>query len=209
MSRSFLCKQNARCVRRAGRHAARSPRSGSASPGQPRSTPAGNAGSDSNGWVMRFGANGLLQWERQWGDETDFRNIVATPDGGMLVYAHTRRAYKPTDPAECDLIEGGSGCLCYCDGDLWLLRLDAGGKVLWEKTYFKMSTDGSTPKAIAALADGTFVLSGVASEPPYDSLMLRFGCSISPGGRRRNSRSAPPIASMRSGWHLQAPFCRE
>jgi hypothetical protein len=88
--------------------------------------------------------------------------------------AHTRRAYKPIDPAECDLIEGGSGCPCYCDGDLWLLRLDAGGKVLWEKTYFKMSTDGSTPKAIAALADGTFVLSGVASEPPYDSLMLRF-----------------------------------
>jgi hypothetical protein len=110
-----------------------------------------------------------------WGDETDFRNIVATVDGGLLIYAHTRKAYKPAIPVDCTITnwwKPGN-----CDGDLWLLRLDASGKVLWEKTYFKMSAEDSAPRVIAALTDGTFVLSGAASQEPHVPLMLRFNAN--------------------------------
>src|SRR5262249_50830664 len=99
-------------------------------------------------WVIRLDAAGGVLWEKTYGGQLDdaASRIAALPDGGFIV----ARSLPSWDKNK---------------GDGWLLRLDAKGEVLWEKTY------GSKLAAFASvtpLADGGFIVAGKLHERPAD-----------------------------------------
>lgn len=76
-------------------------------------------------WVMQVSAAGdQILWQKAYGGANDdyAEAIVATADGGLLVAGWTESF--------------GSG-----DRDLWLLKLDLSGNILWQKTYGGASFD--------------------------------------------------------------------
>jgi len=75
-------------------------------------------------WVVKIDSTREIVWERCLGGPShDSRNdAIATPDGGILVLGEI------TYP-------GGDISQHFGGTDAWLCRLDASGKILWEKTY--------------------------------------------------------------------------
>jgi hypothetical protein len=89
---------------------------------------------DRDAWVLKLDADGNPEWQRSYGgaglDEAVFVEVVDTsnPDQGYLVVGVTE-----------SFGAGGK--------DIWALRLDEEGDVLWEKTYGGTGTDA--PSMIA------------------------------------------------------------
>ena len=90
-----------------------------------------------DGWVRRFDDGGRLLWDKTFGGEGDDEAyaIAALPDGGLAVAG-------TTDPK-------GAG-----EVNAWVLRLDDGGRLLWEKTFVGKA------RAIAVLPDGGLAVAG-------------------------------------------------
>lgn len=75
-------------------------------------------------YVLKTDNDGILLWEKTYGGVLDDRctSMIMTSDGGYLIsgYTHSFGA-------------GGS--------DVWLLRLDSNGELLWERTYGGIDDD--------------------------------------------------------------------
>jgi len=95
-------------------------------------------------WVLKLDANGILLWERTFGGSGNDRanSIVLTPDGGYAVAGHTRS-------------KGAGG------SDFWVLKLDANGSLLWEKTFGGFL--GDFAKSIVSTSDGGYAVAGYTS----------------------------------------------
>ena len=80
---------------------------------------------NSDFWVLKLDAGGNIQWQKTYGGaESDYpSSIEQTTDGGFIV-AGTTNSF-------------GAG-----KGDFWVLKLDAGGNVQWQKTYGGAGRDG-------------------------------------------------------------------
>jgi len=91
--------------------------------------------------VADAGAGEAPAWDRMFGGVQDDKAyaVLQTPDGGFMVAGSTAS-------------RGAGG------HDAWVLRLDAGGALAWEKTYGGPKTDEAY--AIAATPDGGFILAG-------------------------------------------------
>src|SRR5436190_2728665 len=101
-------------------------------------------------WVVRLDADGQKLWERQFGGTSggDFgRTVLQTSDGGFLIggYSHS--------PVSGDKTAPNLG-----NGDFWVIRLDAQGNKLWDKTYG--GSDRDWLAATCKTLDGGFVLLG-------------------------------------------------
>ncbi|WP_025322790.1 choice-of-anchor D domain-containing protein [Deferrisoma camini] len=95
-----------------------------------------------NLWVLRLDAGGNVLWQRAYGLLGGFgeANAVApAADGGFLIGGWLARS--GSDP-----------------GDLWLLRLDANGEVLWSRTYG--GSEYERAEAVVLSADGAGIASG-------------------------------------------------
>jgi hypothetical protein len=94
-----------------------------------------------DGWVAKLDGDGKVVWERFYGGDADdsVAAIRETPDGGY-VFAGT------TDS------KGAGGA------DAWVVKLNATGEVLWERTFGGPLDDGATD--IVALGDKGYVVSG-------------------------------------------------
>jgi uncharacterized delta-60 repeat protein len=92
-------------------------------------------------WVARLSAKGELLWENTFGGgmEDWATAIAGFPEGGFAVAGETQSK--------------GAG-----NGDVWVLRLDSGGGLLWENTFGGKRRDSA--KALAALADGGLAVAG-------------------------------------------------
>ena len=99
---------------------------------------------DFDGWVFRLDPRGEVVWERTFGDARKNRldAVKALPDGGFIVSGDTERA--------------GDGPF-----DGWLIRLDADGNVLWERTYGGAGRDEA--RFVDALSDGGFAVAGLTT----------------------------------------------
>jgi hypothetical protein len=79
----------------------------------------------SQAWVIRFGHNGFVKWQKVYGDASsswdEARSICPTGDGGYLV-AGSKGARDPN----------GSGLLW---SDIWVWKLDRSGNIIWQKAY--------------------------------------------------------------------------
>ncbi|MHA2612326.1 MAG: InlB B-repeat-containing protein, partial [bacterium JZ-2024 1] len=92
-------------------------------------------------WVLKLNANGDVVWQRTYGwARLDWaRSIQQTSDGGYIVAGMT------------DSFGAGSW-------DIWVLKLDANGNVLWQKTYGGANWDEAY--SIQQTSDGGYIVAG-------------------------------------------------
>jgi len=120
-------------------------------------------------WIVRLDPAGEPVWERSFGgrDTDQVYGLVATGDGGALAVGHTRSS--------------GAG-----ESDVWLIRLDGDGTLVWEQT---LGTRGNDRARTAAPApDGGFFVGGFqAGSGPgdRDAWLLRVDADGEPVWERR------------------------
>jgi len=93
-------------------------------------------------WVLKLDGSGNVQWQKTYGGVVDDRVSVAvapTSDGGYVV-AGTTWSF-------------GAGY-----GDVWVLKLNGSGDVVWQKTYGGPERDEA--RAVAPTSDGGYVVAG-------------------------------------------------
>jgi hypothetical protein len=103
-----------------------------------------------DGLVMKFNNIGTLLWSKTLGgaQEDHLTEVVATPDGGCVAGGRTNTAGLET-----------------YSGDIWFVRIDGNGNILWQKRYFIGGTAGG-PAALTATSDGGFAFSGTFPNTP-------------------------------------------
>jgi hypothetical protein len=94
--------------------------------------------------VFKFSSTGTLLWLKSYGGANgdSGKYIKPMPDGGCVVAGIT--------------YSYGSG-----DADIWLLRLDSTGAIIWQKTYGGSSYESL--QSFEATTDGGFVIGGTTS----------------------------------------------
>ncbi len=90
-------------------------------------------------WLSTIGGSG----------EDSGNDIIATGDGGYLLVGTTNS------------IDGAITDKTTTDNDIWVVKADANGAVVWSKTYG--STQNDQGYAIIAASDGNYVVSGYVS----------------------------------------------
>ena len=94
-------------------------------------------------WVLRLDGAGNVVWERTFGGaeyDSGF-SVAALEDGGFAVAGSTRSK--------------GAG-----ESDIWVLRLDGAGNVVWERTFG--GTEKDAPLSVVRLSEGGFAVAGEA-----------------------------------------------
>jgi hypothetical protein len=105
--------------------------------------------------VVKLNASGTIVWEKIFGGGgDDFGNkILNTADGGYLIAALTT-----SSDGDVSANHGGY--------DTWLIKVDANGNKVWEKTYGGSGWDGDG--TIATTADGGYLLAAYSSSNDGD-----------------------------------------
>ena len=97
-------------------------------------------------------ANGKKLWDKAFGSKGSnaFTSLVGTPDGGFLLGGYTDAGIGGD---KSEVSKGGD--------DYWVVRVDATGKKIWDKTF-----GGNNPdylRQVLATTDGGFLLIGTSS----------------------------------------------
>jgi len=94
-----------------------------------------------DGWVLKLDANGNVLWQRTYGSSgfDDIRSLERTRDGGHVAAGYTESF-------------GAGG------GDAWVLKIDATGNIVWQKTYGSTAKDQAN--SIRSTQDGGYVMAG-------------------------------------------------
>lgn len=115
-------------------------------------------------------ANGNKLWETTFGgtgDENGAASVQKTADGGFFIGARSTSGVSgnKTSPGR-----GGE--------DYWLLRIDANGNKLWERTYGGTGDDRLS--SVEPTADGGYIIGGSSSSPVSgNKTSERFGTQYS------------------------------
>ena len=98
-------------------------------------------------WVVKIDKNGLLVWEKSFGGKEidESYQIIKTADNNFLIVGETRSSDQDVSSQN-----GGA--------DVWVLKIDSNGEMLWEKTYGGANFDAA--KAITLSNDGNFLIAG-------------------------------------------------
>ncbi len=99
----------------------------------------GAGGSDI--WVLKLDSTGGIVWQKTYGGifYDEGRSIQQTSDGGYIVTGSTESF--------------GAG-----SEDIWVLKLDSTGGIVWQKTYGGISNDEG--RSIQQTSDGGYIVSG-------------------------------------------------
>jgi len=109
-------------------------------------------------WVLKLKSDGSVDWEKTYGGSgIDFAySIQQTSDGGYIVAGYTNSF--------------GAG-----DDDIWVLKLDSNGEVVWQKTYGGSGVDDAY--SIQQTSDGGYILAGRTNSfgaGGYDAWVLKL-----------------------------------
>lgn len=106
-------------------------------------------------YVVRLDSLGNTVWSKSYGGSaSDVANsVIQTTDGGFVVAGYTASS--------------GAGAK-----DFWIMRLDTGGKVSWQKTYG--GTGDDIAYSIQQTSDGGFLVAGSLTGASVDALVLRL-----------------------------------
>ncbi|NIX63678.1 hypothetical protein [Gaetbulibacter sp. S0825] len=98
-------------------------------------------------WLIKITPDGNLLWSKTYGGSGDDvgQKVVATNDGGFAI-----TGYSMSSDGDASKNEGFH--------DNWLLKLDANGNILWEKSYGFSGHDHSY--SIIQTSDGGFLMTG-------------------------------------------------
>ncbi len=102
-------------------------------------------------WILKLDKCGNIQWERSFGGTNyeSARDVVQTADGGFIIAGET----NSTDGG---VINGYAATK-----DIWILKVDAVGTLLWQKRYGGNGLD--IANHIHLLNDGSFYLTASSS----------------------------------------------
>jgi len=99
-----------------------------------------------DGWLVKLDANGDIEWDRTYGGASvdQFGGILALPGGDYLIHGQS----LSTDG---DLPEN------HGNWDVWLMRVDAAGEIIWSHSY-----GGSDPDSPMSLIpyQGNYLVAG-------------------------------------------------
>lgn len=98
-------------------------------------------------WVVNISGTGDLIWERSYGGSEidEARGIVASDDGNFVIVGDTRSSDQ-------NVMNNHGGA------DLWVIKINPLGELLWEKTLGGTSFD--VGRSIVKTADNGFLMSG-------------------------------------------------
>lgn len=90
-----------------------------------------------DGWIARLDGNGTLQWQQSLGgsDNEELRAAVVTSDGGVIA-----AGTSSSSDGDVPMNRGGD--------DLWIVRLDAAGALIWSRTAGGSQNDGAASVAV-------------------------------------------------------------
>jgi hypothetical protein len=129
----------------------------------PSSPPDSQSIQSNNVIIGKLDSNKHLSWLKVYGGRRMDQGVkvVEVHDGGLAVLA---------------LTESYSGDISFSRGsqEIWLLRLDSTGNLLWEKTYG--STEGDGPIAFSSTSDNGFIVLGASLGADYD-VPFHYGSS--------------------------------
>lgn len=94
-----------------------------------------------DGWVLKLDAAGGIEWQRAYGDALfqEARAVALAKDGGYVIAGDTS-------------FFGGAG------GDAWVLKVDAGGSIVWQRRYGGAGEERF--HALQPTVDGGYVVAG-------------------------------------------------
>lgn len=97
-------------------------------------------------WVVKLSTCGEIQWQKSFGGTgyESAKDLLQTDDGGLLILGET-------NSTDGDVIAGYGSTK-----DIWLLKLDAGGQLLWQKRFGGSQMD--IGNRIVPTPDGNFIL---------------------------------------------------
>ena len=100
---------------------------------------------DNDYWIVKYDVTGNIVWQKTYGGtSSDIANsIQQTTDGGYIVAGYTLSS-------DGDVI-GNHGSI-----DCWVLKLDAAGTIIWQKTYGGTGSDKA--ESIQQTADGGYII---------------------------------------------------
>jgi len=107
-------------------------------------------------WIVRIDANGEELWDRYLGGSQDewLGTIpIGSADGGYFLVINSDSP-----------ISGNKTAPNFGAPDIWLVKLDATGRILWDKTYG--GTDADYGSAVVERSDGSIVLGGSSFSAP-------------------------------------------
>lgn len=114
-------------------------------------------------WLIKINAKGAIEWEKTIGGSGDDKLMSVTRlDDGYIVGAASN---SPVSGEKTDKSKGGM--------DIWLIRLDKTGKILWQKTYGGYYND--EVKKILPTERGFIVLSESNSPAGEDKNLDNLG----------------------------------
>jgi hypothetical protein len=102
-------------------------------------------------WIVRTDANGNKLWDRSYGGANDdyLRTVKQTTDGGFILGGQSLSA-----PG------GNKTSALFGTNDFWVVRIDANGQSLWDRSYGGASADRL--QDLQQTRDGGFILGGVS-----------------------------------------------
>ncbi|WP_435356148.1 hypothetical protein [Emticicia sp. SJ17W-69] len=103
-------------------------------------------------WVIKVDASWSMVWQKGFGGTSNelLSTITSTSDGGALIGGLSNSA------ASGNKTSGNSG-----DYDYWVMKIDASGNKLWDKTFGGSQTDYL--KSIVVTSDGGAILGGFSN----------------------------------------------
>ncbi|GAB3164029.1 hypothetical protein GCM10027291_04810 [Telluribacter humicola] len=103
-------------------------------------------------WVVKLDASGVKMWDKTFGGDSfdNFRALLQLPDGGYLIGGQSQ------SNASGNKTENSKG-----GPDFWIIRLDATGSKIWDKTVG--STGDDDLRSIQLTTDAGFILGGISS----------------------------------------------
>lgn len=101
-------------------------------------------------WLIRTDAQGNMLWNQTYGGSGDdiARSIIETADGGFVITGEINGQYRAL----------GMDDIFTYESDAWLLKVDAFGQQLWNRTYG--GEDNDFTRSISILPDGNIGLAG-------------------------------------------------
>lgn len=106
-------------------------------------------------WIIKLDSNGNMEWQKSLGGSGNDipRSIQPTSDSGYIVAGSS----TSTDG---DVI-GNHG-----NSDYWIVKLDAGGNIQWQKSLG--GSDGDAANSIQQTYDGGYIIGGTSSSTDGD-----------------------------------------
>ena len=108
---------------------------------------AGKAMAVNDYWLLKLDSDGRTEWQRTLGGSKDDRGqaVIQTLDGGYAVSGYA-------------MSDDGDGSVNKGFHDNWIVRLDGGGNILWERSFGYSGHDHSYD--LAQTEDGGFLFAG-------------------------------------------------